>query len=62
MLKEYRQRNTFNFNSIQDGSGQKGPHISFSHVTSTNVGISPQNFVTFSFNPFLQCVTFQGHT
>ena len=25
---------------------------SFSPVTSTNVGISPQNFLTFSFNPF----------
>ena len=29
--------------------GQKG--ISFSPVTSTNVGVSPQNFVTFTFNP-----------
>ena len=25
---------------------------SFSPVTSTNIGISPQNFQTFSFNPF----------
>ena len=32
--------------------GQKGPATSFSSVTSTNVGISPQNFLTFSFNPF----------
>ena len=24
----------------------------FSPVTSTNVGISPKNFLTFSFNPF----------
>ena len=28
------------------GGGQKGPQ------TFTNVGISPQNFLTFSFNPF----------
>ena len=34
------------------GGGQKGPATSFSSVTSTNVGISPQNFLTFSFNPF----------
>ena len=42
-------------NPIQDGvGGQKGPPppTSFSPVTSTNVGISPQNFLTFSFNPF----------
>ena len=32
--------------------GQKGPPTSFSSVTSENVGISPQNFLTFSFNPF----------
>ena len=29
---------------------QKAPSIS--PVTSTNVGIIPQNFLTFSFNPF----------
>ena len=34
------------------GGGQKGPPTSFSPVTSTNVGISPQNFLTFSFYPF----------
>ena len=32
--------------------GRKGPPTSFSPVTSTNVGISPQNFLTFSFNLF----------
>ena len=32
--------------------GQKGPPTSFSPVNSTNVGISPQNLLTFSFNPF----------
>ena len=34
--------------------GQKAPPppTSFSSVTSTNVGIRPQNFLTFSFNPF----------
>ena len=34
--------------------GQKGHpfRTSFSSVTSANVRISPQNFLTFSFNPF----------
>ena len=42
------------FNPIQDeGSGaQKGPPTSFSPVTPTNVGITPQNSLTFIFNPF----------
>ena len=41
------------FNPIQDKGGSKrGPPTSFSPVTSTNVTISPQNFLTFSFNPF----------
>ena len=44
-------------NPIQDGrgkggGGQKDPPTSFSPVTYTNVGIRPQNFLTFSFNPF----------
>ena len=42
-------------NPIQDGlgwGGQKGPPTSFSPVISTNVGISLQNFLTFSLNPF----------
>ena len=34
------------------GEGQKGPPTSFSPVTSANVRISTQNFLTFSFNPF----------
>ena len=38
------------------GGGQKDPPTSFSPVTSTNVGISPQNFLTFSFNPFATLV------
>ena len=38
------------FNPVQDG--EKAPATSFSPVTSTNVGIWPQNFLTFSFNPF----------
>ena len=29
---------------------------SFSPVTSTNVGFGPQNFLTFSFNPFATLV------
>ena len=48
-------------NSIQDrgeggGRGVKKPPTSFSSVTSANVGISPQNFLTFSFNPFATLV------
>ena len=42
-----------NFNPIQDGVGAKmPPYQFFSPVTSTNVGISPQKFLAFSFNPF----------
>ena len=37
------------FNPIHDG-GQKGPPTRFSPVTSTSVGISPQNCLSFSFN------------
>ena len=38
------------------GVGQKGLTTSFSPVTSTNVGVSPQNFLTFSFNSFATLV------
>ena len=38
------------------GGGQKGPPTSFFPVTSTNVGIGPYNFLTFSFNPFATLV------
>ena len=34
------------------GADAKGPATSFSPVTSTSVGISPKNFLTFSFSPF----------
>ena len=37
-------------NPTQDGG--EGPPTSFSLVTSTNVGITPQNFLTFIFNTF----------
>ena len=41
------------FYPIQDGGGgQKAPSTSFSPATSANVGISPENFLSFSFNPF----------
>ena len=47
-------------NPIQDrGVGGKkppSPFISFPSVTSTNVGISTQNFLTFSFNPYTTLV------
>ena len=36
-----------------DGMGRhKVPPISFSPITSTNVGTNPQNFLTSSFDPF----------
>ena len=38
------------------GGEQKGPPTSFFPVTSTNVGIYPYNFLTFSFNPFATLV------
>ena len=45
------------FNPIQDGRGRgKMPPTSFSQVISTNVGFGPQNFLTFSFNPFATLV------
>ena len=40
------------FNPIQDFGGKKLPPYELFHVTSTNVGISVQNFPTFNFNPF----------
>ena len=43
-------------NPIQDGGEAKRPPASFSPVTSTNVGFSPQNFLTFSFNSFATLV------
>ena len=36
--------------------GQKDPLTSFSSVTSTNVGIRLENFLTFSFNSFARLV------
>ena len=35
---------------------QKGPPIGFPSVTSRHVGISPKNFLAFSFNPFATLV------
>ena len=35
---------------------KKASSTSFSPVTSTNVVFSPQNFLTFSFNPFAKIV------
>ena len=43
-------------NPIQDGGGQKSPSTSFFSVTSAKVGISPQNFLTFSFKFFATLV------
>ena len=44
-------RRVHSLNPIQDG-GQKDPPTSFSPATSTNIGFGPQNFLTFSCNPF----------
>ena len=45
------------FNPIQDGGGgQKGPPTCFSPVTSINVGISPENFLTVNYDPFATLV------
>ena len=38
------------------GFGLKGPPTSFPPVTSTNIVFGPQNFLAFSFNPFLTLV------
>ena len=38
------------------GGGQNASPTSFSSVTSTNVAIRPQNFLTFSFNTFATLV------
>ena len=46
-------------NPIQywDRGGRGGePTTSFPPITSTNVEISPQNFLIFSFNPFVTLV------
>ena len=45
-------------NPIQDGGRrwQKDSPTSFSPVTSTNLGLSPQNILTFSFNLFATVV------
>ena len=37
---------------MQDRGAKNAPTTSFSPVTSATVEISPQNFLTFSFNPF----------
>ena len=39
-----------------EGWGQKGPPTSCAPVTSTNVAFSPQNSLTFSFDPFATLV------
>ena len=48
------------FNSIQAGGGGGEKNLplptSFSPVVSTIVGISPQNFLALSFNPFATLV------
>ena len=44
------------FNPNQDGGGGGKSPFSFFAVISTNVGIGPCNFLTFSFNPFATLV------
>ena len=53
----YNHSQYIDFNPVRDGKRgweQKGP--SFFSVTSTNVGISTQTSLTFSFNPFATLV------
>ena len=38
--------------SMREGEGKKALRTSFSIVIFTNIGISPQNFLNFSLNPF----------
>ena len=47
---------SYYFNPIQHGGQKAPPPTSFSAVTSTNVWFGPQNFLTFSFNPFVTLV------
>ena len=52
--KRYRSTLRVFINPIQDGGrGVKVRPTSFSPLTSTNVEISPQNFLNFGFNPFV---------
>ena len=44
------------FNPVQDGGGPRKPLISFSPVTSRNVKISSQDFLTFNFDCFVTLV------
>ena len=44
------------FHEVEFTGGQKCSPSSFSPVTSANVGISPQNFLIFSFNPLATLV------
>ena len=44
------------FNPIQDGGAKKAPPTSFSPVTSANIGIVPQTFLIFSYNPLATLV------
>ena len=62
---KYQTNESSYFNPIHDGGwgggggvgvGQKGPPTSFSPVTSINVGISLQNFPTFSCDSFNRLV------
>ena len=36
----------------EEGGAKRSPYQFFSPVTSTNLRVSPQNFLTFSVNPF----------
>ena len=47
----YNYLTLFRMGGGEEGA-KKAPLTSFPPVTSTNVGIRPQNFLTFSFNPF----------
>ena len=49
----FEKRNNYGSSSIQDrGRAKRPPYQFFPQVTSTDVGVSPKNFLTFSFNHF----------
>ena len=51
-IKQKNLLNKHNYNINPIKNGELSLCTNFSHVTSTNEGISPENFLTFSFNLF----------
>ena len=60
MIERLSSRDLTLFKMGRGGGGRNVPPTSFSPVISINVGISPKNFLTFSFNPFGTCCKISG--